>query len=161
MMNKNDLINDFISGETKGKASNLYIEGDKLVNYSTVIAFRCSTSGHSDIIFVNTDYYSMTTRQNQCNIIRSMYYGYKIPDEKAFYRTMSYLKTYGFTPELKEQLEMLSLNISMAEGRKEDRPKGVTKKMAGENLMKRIEEFRKFLITPKEEIESKEVAITE
>lgn len=39
-MTNEDLIRAFKNGSTKGIASHLYIKGNDLINYSTVIAFR-------------------------------------------------------------------------------------------------------------------------
>lgn len=64
MSNKNDLIRSFVLGETKGKASNLKIEGNKLINYYTVIALRKGND-----IYLNIDKYSSTTSRNQ-NLVR-------------------------------------------------------------------------------------------
>jgi hypothetical protein len=73
-MNKNDLINAFLNGNTKGKGSNLEIErayninGEyitALSNYQTTIAYRLS---NGDIV-LNSRKYSQTTTVNQ-NIIR-------------------------------------------------------------------------------------------
>ena len=35
-----DLVEDFVCGAKGGKGSNLYIDGIRLVNYSTIIALR-------------------------------------------------------------------------------------------------------------------------
>ena len=64
MLRCSELINNFAYGDTTGKASNLYIEGDVLVNYVTPIAFR--TEGG---IVLNKSKYSMTTSKNQ-NLVR-------------------------------------------------------------------------------------------
>lgn len=59
-MRNYDLIKHFIEGETKGKGSNLYIDRDELVNYSTVIATRRGSH-----IIANSTKYSATTNKNQ------------------------------------------------------------------------------------------------
>lgn len=64
MLRCSELVNNFAYGETTGKASNLYIEGNVLVNYVTPIAFRT----HEGIV-LNSSKYSMTTSKNQ-NLIR-------------------------------------------------------------------------------------------
>ena len=64
MLKKSDLIKNYINGYTEGYASNLKIEGDKLINYSTTIAYR-----FKGYIILNSDKYSMTTSTNQ-NMIR-------------------------------------------------------------------------------------------
>lgn len=60
-MKNNDLIDSFINGATEGKASNLRIEGDKLIQYRTVIAYRCA----SKLFFINGEHYSPTTSRVQ------------------------------------------------------------------------------------------------
>lgn len=62
-MKNKDLIYNFIIGYSEGKGSNLYIEGDCLVNYSTVIAKR-SPEG----LLLNARKYSVTTSKNQTYI---------------------------------------------------------------------------------------------
>ena len=64
MIKKSDLIKNYINGYTEGYASNLKIEGDKLINYNTTIAYR-----FKDYIILNNDSYSKTTSSNQ-NMIR-------------------------------------------------------------------------------------------
>lgn len=68
MMNKEQLIKEFVNGAEQGKGSNLEIMGDKLYNYSTVIAIR-----KNGIIYLNAKKYSQTTSRNQ-NLIRRMAY---------------------------------------------------------------------------------------
>lgn len=65
-MRNAELITRFINGETEGKGSNLIIEGQKLINYSTVIAFR-KTNG---TILLNRQHYSPTTSVHQNRIYR-------------------------------------------------------------------------------------------
>jgi hypothetical protein len=81
MLNKNDLINAFLDGSTKGKGSNLEIfigtarNGKKyvtLINYSTIIAIR-TDSGY---IILNSDKHSRTTSTNQNLIRRKMSINY-------------------------------------------------------------------------------------
>ncbi len=62
--NKNDLIKRFCDGMKSGKGSNLYIEDNKLINYTTIIAFWDNGK-----LLLNSDYYSSTTSRNQ-NLIR-------------------------------------------------------------------------------------------
>lgn len=64
-MTKNDLIRKFVNGEKNGKGSNLKIEGNILINYNTIIAFR-----KDNLIYLNSQKYSQTTTRNQ-NLIRS------------------------------------------------------------------------------------------
>jgi hypothetical protein len=66
---KNDqLIKNFVEGATIGKSTtgNLFISGNNLVNYSTVIATRKENK-----IYLNKDHYSQTTSKIQ-NKIRSV-----------------------------------------------------------------------------------------
>ena len=65
-MEKRSLIKSFINGATKGTGSNLTIEGNNLINYSTVIAKR-----EGNKILLNNRKYSKTTSRNQ-NIIRQI-----------------------------------------------------------------------------------------
>ena len=51
-----DVIKLFVSGATKGKTKNLYIDGDRLINYSTVIAKRVG-----GVFYVNGTKYSHST----------------------------------------------------------------------------------------------------
>lgn len=82
MLNKKELISSFVNGSTSGQGSNLYIDGNRLVNYSTVIAIRTDKG-----IILNCTKYSMTTSRNQ-NLIR--YYGNVIQelDCEQFYDFM-------------------------------------------------------------------------
>lgn len=59
-----EVIQNFINGETKSKTAHLYIEGENLVNYSTVIARRINGT-----IYLNATKYSQTTSTIQ-NMIR-------------------------------------------------------------------------------------------
>jgi hypothetical protein len=63
-MTTQNVINLFVSGATKGKASSISIEGDKLFNYSTVIAQRVNGE-----IVLNATRYSMTTTKHQ-NVLK-------------------------------------------------------------------------------------------
>lgn len=66
-----DLIKEFNNGATRGVASHLYIKGNELVNYSTVIAWRDANGG----IHLNKRKYSTTTSKIQskiacyCNVV--------------------------------------------------------------------------------------------
>lgn len=62
-MKNKDLIYNFIIGYSEGKGSNLYIDDDCLINYSTVIAKRSSEG-----LLLNTRKYSVTTSKNQTYI---------------------------------------------------------------------------------------------
>lgn len=59
-MTNRELIKSFVNGAEKGKGSNLYIDGEDLINYSTVIATRVG-----DIVVLNNHRYSSTTSKNQ------------------------------------------------------------------------------------------------
>jgi len=59
-----EVIQNFINGETKSKTANLKIEGNNLVNYSTIIARRINNK-----IYLNATKYSKTTSVIQ-NMIR-------------------------------------------------------------------------------------------
>lgn len=56
-----DLMRKFVQGETKGKASSVSIEGNKLYSYSTVICYRDNIGSY----VMNTDKYSRTTSRQQ------------------------------------------------------------------------------------------------
>lgn len=60
-MKNNELIDWYVRGANKGKASNLKIEGDKLINYETVIAYRMG----SRLFMINGEHYSPTTSRIQ------------------------------------------------------------------------------------------------
>ena len=66
-MTNYELIKKFKDGATKGIAGHLYIKGDELINYSTVIADR----DENGKFHLNTQYYSRTTTkiQNDCKYI--------------------------------------------------------------------------------------------
>lgn len=65
-----DLIKRFRNGATSGRCGNLEIDGDNLINYSTVIAKRVG-----DGIILNNRKYSRTTSviqntiKNECNVV--------------------------------------------------------------------------------------------
>ena len=68
-MTTTELVENFVHhGATAGSASNkrLRIEGDKLINYSTVIAVRTNSA-----IVLNGKTYSMTTTKHQNRIRRN------------------------------------------------------------------------------------------
>lgn len=56
-MRNNDVIATFVNGGTNAKAKNLYIDGDKLMNYNTCLAQRIESGN----IVVNMTKYSPTT----------------------------------------------------------------------------------------------------
>lgn len=64
-MRNERVVRNFIYGAGSGRGSNLYIEGDVLINYTTPIAMR-----FSDTIVINTDYYSQTTAVHQNRLKR-------------------------------------------------------------------------------------------
>lgn len=88
-MKNNELIDWYVRGANKGEASNLKIEGDKLIQYETVIAYRMA----SRMFCVNGDYYSPTTSRVQNYLKRqldSIPTLYLIFDtEEAFYENMN------------------------------------------------------------------------
>ena len=57
---KEDLIQAFVNGASKGRGSNLVIEGSVFRNYQTIIARR-----QGDKIIINWRRYSQTTSRNQ------------------------------------------------------------------------------------------------
>lgn len=59
-----DVINAFVNGDSKPKTTNLKIEGDKLINYGTVIAER-----NGDQLIVNVTKYSVSTTTIQNKLI--------------------------------------------------------------------------------------------
>ena len=61
-----DVIRGFINGEVKAKTKNLYIVGDSLVNYSTIIATR--NNGFK----VNSTRYSKSTSTIQNALVREL-----------------------------------------------------------------------------------------
>jgi hypothetical protein len=73
-MNKKTLLTNFITGETKGKGSNLYINENtengykitELYNYNTIIAILIE----KEMLILNTTKYSQTTSVNQNMILR-------------------------------------------------------------------------------------------
>lgn len=66
-MTTQDVISKFINGATKGKASSLEISGEKLYNYSTVIAQRINGA-----VVLNVTKYSMTTTKHQNRLRREI-----------------------------------------------------------------------------------------
>jgi hypothetical protein len=65
-----DLINAFVSGATKGKASNLRIEGNRLMNYDTCLAERWDKLGGQEYGFVvNATKYSTSTTTIQNKLL--------------------------------------------------------------------------------------------
>ena len=67
-MTNNDVIRLFIQGETKGKTAHLKIEGDKLINYTTAIAYRVAP----DMYLINGEHYSRTTSTIQNSLKRHL-----------------------------------------------------------------------------------------
>ena len=59
-MTNQELIRKFKNGATKGIASHLYIDGDNLINYSTVIAYRKNGK-----FYLNNRRYSASTSKIQ------------------------------------------------------------------------------------------------
>lgn len=67
-MKVNELIDWYLRGANKGKASNLKIEGDKLIQYETVIAYRMA----SKFYYMNGQHYSPTTSRVQNYLKRQL-----------------------------------------------------------------------------------------
>jgi hypothetical protein len=65
-MKNAEVIRKFVQGDTQGKGSNLYINNNNLVNYSTIIARRINGK-----IYLNNTKYSQTTSRIQ-NMIRNI-----------------------------------------------------------------------------------------
>jgi hypothetical protein len=61
------IIKGFINGATSGKVNNLKIDGDKLINYGTVIAQRTG-----EFFVVNRTKYSITTSKIQSMLLRNL-----------------------------------------------------------------------------------------
>lgn len=74
-MTTKEMINNFMTGATKGKASSICIEGDKLFNYNTVIAQRVDGA-----IVLNVTKYSMTTTKHQNVLRREMPHAITVSD---------------------------------------------------------------------------------
>jgi hypothetical protein len=66
-MTNEKLMQEFLNGATKGKAGNLKIEGDKLIQYSTTIAQRVNGQ-----VIVNVTKYSKTTTVLQNKLTKWM-----------------------------------------------------------------------------------------
>lgn len=66
-MTNEKLMQEFLNGETKGKAGNLKIEGDKLIQYSTTIAQVVNGQ-----VIVNVTKYSKTTTVLQNKLAKWM-----------------------------------------------------------------------------------------
>lgn len=62
-MRNEEVVRKFTKGFGHARGSNLYIEGDKLINYTTIIALR-----YSDRIVMNENHYSHTTKVHQNRI---------------------------------------------------------------------------------------------
>lgn len=65
-MKNRELIRAFANGARCGVGSNLYIVGDDLINYGTIIVSRCRGG-----VKLNATHYSVTTSTNQ-NMIRDL-----------------------------------------------------------------------------------------
>lgn len=72
-----DVIKMFVNGETKGKTKNLYIEGNNLINYTTIIAKRTSNG-----FKVNSTKYSQSTSTIQNALKRELQGNYTEVDGK-------------------------------------------------------------------------------
>lgn len=72
-----DVIKLFVNGETKGKTKNLKIEGNDLINYSTIIARRTEKGFE-----VNSTRYSVSTSTIQNALKRELNGNFKEVDGK-------------------------------------------------------------------------------
>lgn len=63
-----EVIKLFVNGEVKGKAKNLFIKGNNLINYSTIIAKRTDKG----LIEVNNTKYSQSTSTIQNALKREL-----------------------------------------------------------------------------------------
>ena len=70
-MKNKDVIKNFIHGEKEGSGSNLFINNNRLINYSTCIAYRKDNG----MILLNGQKYSSTTSVHQNVIRRSLLEG--------------------------------------------------------------------------------------
>jgi len=69
-MKNENVIEMFIDGATRGKTTNLRIEGDKLINYGTAIAEREYVNGEYRFTLNMTKYSSSTSRiQSKMNYL--------------------------------------------------------------------------------------------
>ena len=68
-MKKIDVIKEFVAGGTEGSASNLRIEGNRLMSYNTCIAEREVLPSHDEYI-LNMTKYSKTTTTIQNALLR-------------------------------------------------------------------------------------------
>jgi hypothetical protein len=62
-----EVVRNFINGATKGKTTNLYIDGDKLINYTTTLLQR-----HNGKFIVNISKYSSSTSRIQSMILKEL-----------------------------------------------------------------------------------------
>ena len=91
-MTNENVIREFKRGATKGMACHLYIKGNELINYSTVLAFRDENGG----FHVNTRKYSSTTSKIQ-NYILSILADEiveKYEGESCYYWNYGYVGAY-------------------------------------------------------------------
>lgn len=76
-MRNADLVNNFINGACEGKGSNLKIEGNQLINYTTCIAYRIGNT-----VYLNNTKYSSTTSVHQNRIRREAYNVVEMSEEE-------------------------------------------------------------------------------
>lgn len=71
-MNHADLCSHFVSGDTDGKASSMFIDGEVLYSYGYhfKLAMRLM---HGEFLY-NPDYYSSSTCKHQCRIKQALQY---------------------------------------------------------------------------------------
>jgi hypothetical protein len=63
-----DVIKAFVNGDSKPKTTNVYIDGDKLFNYNTVLAQRTPKDGGGFKFTLNETNYSRTTSAIQSGL---------------------------------------------------------------------------------------------
>ena len=71
-MTNAEVVKKFIKGEIRGKTKNLYIDSNKLVNYSTVIAQWNGTEEQTKELAINVNYYSRSTSTIQFEILKQI-----------------------------------------------------------------------------------------
>lgn len=74
-MRNEEVVRNFVAGASGGQGSNLYIAGNKLVNYRTVIAKRQGSK-----VLINKKHYSKTTSTHQ-NRLKRFSRNYELVEE--------------------------------------------------------------------------------
>ena len=91
-MTNQELIRNFVNGATRGIASHLYIRGNELVNYSTVLAKRITDENGNVKFLMNIKRYSVSTSKIQ-NYLRAELTGENVEyfeGENCYYWNMGY-----------------------------------------------------------------------